>query len=237
MATALIPYVQIIPDERLLRIPDIRADLLPVEVADARRARTVRTAVIAVVAAFAAIVFAWYGVANYEVGVAQDGLTRAQDDVQSLTRQQAGFTQLVTTQAQIKSLNAQLTSLLAPDLQWATLLASLATAAPDGVTLTSVSGALDSSGGGGSASSATQLPSAVTFTQIGTLQVVGNAPTKAAVAAYVDALAKLHGVANALLSGVNQGSGQVTFTIGMDITKDALGGRFAATPSPTASGK
>lgn len=236
MATALIPYVQIIPDERLLRIPDLRADLLPVEVAEARRARKVRTLAIVVVAAVIAMVFAWYGIASYQVGSAQDGLSSAQDSVRSLTKQQAGFTKLVTTQGQIKSLSGELTTLLANDLQWATLLNSLAGAAPTGVTLTSVSGALNSAGAGGSAADATQLPSAVAYTQIGTLQVVGNAPSKAAVAAYVDALGKVSGVASPLLSGANQDNGVVTFTIGMDITKTALGGRFA-TPAPTASGK
>jgi Tfp pilus assembly protein PilN len=238
MATALIPYVQIIPDERLLRIPDIRADLLPVEVEEARRARKVRTAAIAVVVAFTAVIFAWYGVARYQVGVAQDGLTKAQDDVRSLTRQQSGFTQLVSTQSQIKALNAQLSSLLADDLQWSTLLTALADAAPTGVTLTAVSGALDSAGAGGSAVGATELPSAVAYTQIGTLQVVGNAPTKPAVAAYVDSLGHVSGVANALLNGVNQTKTGVTFTIGMAITRTALGGRFAtATPSAPARGK
>jgi len=236
MATALIPYVQIIPDERLLRIPDIHVDLLPVEVAEARRARKVRAIAINVVAAVVFVVFGWYGIASYQVGQAQDGLTRAQDDVRSLTKQQAGFTRLVATQSQIKSLGGQLTSLLANDLQWESLLSSLAGATPAGVTLTSISGALNSPGAAGSAATATQLPSAVAYTQIGTLQVVGSAPTKAAVAAYVDALGKLAVVASPLLSAVNQNAGVVTFTIGMDIAKTALGGRYA-TASPPAGGK
>lgn len=234
MATALIPYVQIVPDERLMRIPAIRADLLPVEVAEARRARKVRTGVIAAVAAFTAVVVAWYGVASYQVDAAQTGRDKAQDDVRSLTRQQAGFTRLVATQAQIASLNAQLSGLFATDLQWATLLTSLADAAPAGVTLTSVSGALDVAGTGGAANSATRLPSTVSYVEVGTLQLAGNAPSKAAVAAYVDALARVPGVANALLGGVSQNGGVVTFAVGMVITKAALGGRFTpATPSPT----
>jgi Tfp pilus assembly protein PilN len=236
MATALIPYVQIVPDERLMRIPDIRADLLPVEVAEARRARKVRTVVIAVVVVFAALLFGWYGIAHHQVGLAQNGLNTAQDDVRSLTRQQADFKQLVTTQSQIKVLSAQLTGLLSNDLQWSALLASLVNAEPAGVTLTSVSGALNSLGAGGSAADATQLPSAVVYTQIGTLQLVGSAPNKRVVAAYVDALGKVPGVASPLLSGANEDNNQVTFTIGMDITKSALGGRFA-TASPSASGK
>jgi len=216
------------PDEHSLRIPDIAADLLPVEVFEVRRGRQVRRVVLSALAVFALVVGGWYAVATYQTIAARDALEGAQDDAQRLTRQQRAYADLVAAQAESSAITAQLAALLADDLQWAKLLSSLQDAAPSGVRLTGVTGAL-STGTAGAANPAT--PANV----IGSLNLTGTAGSKALVAAYVDALGKVAGVTNPLLGDITAQGSTLTFTVRMDITKAALGGRYT-TPS-TGGGK
>jgi Tfp pilus assembly protein PilN len=202
-----------VPDERSLRVPDIAADLLPIEVFEARRGRQVRRIV------FTLVLGGWYAVATYQTGVAREALESAQDDAQRLTRQQRTFADLVTAQTESTAITDQLTELLKDDLQWSKLLSSLQDAAPSGVRITGVTGALSAS------TSAAPNPG-TPANAIGTLNLTGAAGTKALIAAYVDALGKVAGVANPLLGDVTAQSGTLNFTIRMDITKVALGGRY-----------
>ena len=72
---------------------------------------------------------------------------------------------------------------------------------------------------------------------IGTVTLTGKAANKAAVAAYVDALGGVAGVTNPFPSDVSQDTEGLAFTIRLDITKAALGGRFtSAAPSASPSG-
>src|SRR5690348_3757731 len=125
-------------DERSLRIPDISADLLPVEITATRRTRTVRRAVVASVAVFAVALAGWYGEAIQERRTASQDLVQAQKSVRGFTNRQRDFDELVKVQKDSKVLNDQLRSLMAKDLQWSRLLQSLQSAAPDGVTITGV---------------------------------------------------------------------------------------------------
>ncbi len=209
-------------DERSLRIPDISVDLLPVEITATRRTRTVRRVVVASVAVFAVVLAGWYGMAIQETRTANENLTTAQDRVQSLTRKQHSYTELVKVQGDAKTISDQLSSLMAKDLQWSRLLQSLQSAAPDGITLTGVTAALATDETAGSSASGKTNTDA-----IGTLTLGGVGTSKTVIAAYVDALARVRGVANALPGDVTQQSSGLQFSVHMEITKAALGGRFA----------
>ena len=74
-----------------------------------------------------------------------------------------------------------------------------------------------------------ELPSATTEKKVGTLTVTGTGTSKAVIAAYVDALAKLSRVANPLLGEVTLQETGWQYSIRLDITKSALGGRYAKT--------
>jgi Tfp pilus assembly protein PilN len=213
-------------NERSLRIPDISADLLPVEITAARRTRTVRRTVVASLTAFAVVLAGWYGMAFQETRTASDELDNAQDSVQVLTSKQHGFTELVKVQKDAKTLNDQLSSLMAKDLQWSRLLQTLQSAAPAGITITGVTAALttDQTAGAPNAKSGVESSDA-----IGTLTLGGVGTSKNVIAAFVDALAKVKGVANALPGDVTQQSSGLQFSVHMDITKAALGGRFTKT--------
>ena len=64
----------------------------------------------------------------------------------------------------------------------------------------------------------------------------GTAHDKRSVAAFADRLATVKGLAYPLITSVASQDNQVTFSIALSITKDALGGRFA-TPAPSTGGK
>jgi Tfp pilus assembly protein PilN len=212
-------------DERSLRIPDISADLLPIEITSARRTRQIRRFVITSVGGFAVLLTVWYGLAVYETANASANLGRAEDNVQSLNHQQRGFDQLVAVQSDSKTINAQLNALMAKDLQWSRLLQSLQGAAPRGVTVTGMTAALLSD----TTSSASGAPTSATVasTTVGSLTLNGVGSSKTVIAAYVDALGKVNGVANVLPGDLTQQVGGLQFSVHMDITKAALGGRFS----------
>jgi Tfp pilus assembly protein PilN len=218
-----------------LRVPPIIADLLPLEINDSRRTRKIRRIVVSALAALVVVVVAWYALATYQMLMAQRNLTDAETSVQRLTRQQKTFSQLVTTQAASKAIGAQLTALLAQDLQWSVLLASLRNAAPSGIQVTGVNGAMlapeNIAAGTGSSSDSTAAK------PIGALVVTGKGVSKAAVAAYVDSLAKVSGLGNPLLGDATEVDHSVQFTVRVDITKDAIGGRYTKKSSPETRGK
>jgi Tfp pilus assembly protein PilN len=210
----------------------IAANLLPPEIVEARRGRVVRRIVVSAVALFTVLLGGWFGVATYQTSLARGELSGAQGDVDRLSRQQRPFTELIKVQNESKAIGGQLSDLLANDLQWAQLLSSLRGAAPAGVQLTSVTGGLTATSG--SSAGTPRLPDTSGQKLIGSLTVNGSAPGKPAVAGYVDALAKVQGLGNPMLESVNENGKAVTFTLRVDITAAALGGRYTS-PSPSAS--
>ncbi|GAA0707889.1 PilN domain-containing protein [Dactylosporangium roseum] len=211
---------------RTFRILPIAADLLPLEISETRRVRRVRRFVVSGVALVTALVLAWYGSAAYETGRAQRDLDSATDTTLSLTRQQNAYNEQVKTRARSMRITNQLKVVLARDLSWSALLTSLQQAAPKGVKITGVTGSL-------SADSETRSPGGA----VGLITLTGTAPTKTAVASYVDTLGGVEGIANPFPTDATQEDDVVAFTVRMDITGAALGGRYT-TPSaaPSASG-
>jgi Tfp pilus assembly protein PilN len=218
--------------ERALRILPIAANLLPVEIIESRNGRKVRRAVLAALVAFVLVMAGWYALATVQTVQARADLTGAQDDARRLQHQQGAFSDVVTTQAQSDVISTQLSLLLAQDLPWSDLLSSLQSAAPADVQLTGITGAMNPSDtAAGKGSKVITLPTTSDQKLVGALSIQGIAASKAAVAAYVDALAKVKGLANPLLGDATIQDGKLTFTVKVDITEAALGGRFAAKSS------
>lgn len=247
MATALKPSRPAASGEPALRIPPIGANLLPLEVIESRHVRRIRRTVLSLLVVFVALLGGWYGTASYQTSEARGNLANVEDGAQRLLRQQRAYSEVVGVQAETQAIAQQLASLLANDLQWSRLLASLRKVAPPKVQITGVNGALiargsgagggTGSGGAGGGTVASQLPDASGEKSIGTLTITGSGGSKADVAAYVDALARVSGVGSPLLGDANQlESGGVQFTVRLDITSSALGGRYTAKTS-TGAGK
>jgi Tfp pilus assembly protein PilN len=233
MTTTMAP----VPAASALRILPITANLMPREIVESRQGRRLRRAVIAGLAGVVVMLAAWYGLAVFQTSGARSDLATAQDTVQDLTRQQKTYDKLVETQAKSQAISTELASLMATDLRWSRLLASLRTAAPTGVSVTGVTGTLNNNATTNAKATAnTTVPGQATTGAVGTLTVTGTAPSRAAVAAYVDALAKVRGLANPLVGSATMENTVVQFSVRLDITAPSLGGRFTSpSPSPSAA--
>jgi Tfp pilus assembly protein PilN len=239
MTTTVAPPESAPAAKNPLRILSIAADLLPAEIVDSRRARKVRRLMLSALAGFAVLLTMWYGVATLQTSAARSTLSGAESDIHRMARQQSAFGELVKVQSESQSISAQLAAVLAGDLRWTTLLSALRQAAPGDVQVTMVSGALSPTSSGVAAESplSARLPSTTADRLVGTLTISGTASSKAVVAAYVDALAKVQGLADPLLGEVVSENGKLQFTVQLDITSAAPGGRFATKPSTTTGEK
>jgi Tfp pilus assembly protein PilN len=221
----LIPPPGIVTD-RSLRIPPIMANLLPLEIVDARRDRRMRRVVLAALASFVAVLVAWYALSAYQTRHARQTLAAAQQSGEAVLRQQRAFAEVVDVQAESKLITTQLAALLGTDLQWAKLLGAVESSAPAGVALTGMTGSITPTADAAAATAVT-LPNTTGLKAVGSLTVSGSATSQATIAAYVDALARITGLGNPLLSGVTTQNGQLQFSVRLDITSAALGGRYA----------
>ncbi|GGM41647.1 PilN domain-containing protein [Dactylosporangium sucinum] len=213
---------------RTFRILPIAADLLPTEISATRHVRRVRRLVVIGVAAVVALVVGWYVMAAGDVRQAQDGLADAQLALRKVNSQQNDYKEQRDVRRRADEISAQLRAVMAQDLSWSALLTSLQSAAPKGVRLTGVTGSLDADAPAGAGASPDR---------IGLITLTGVAPSKAVIATYVDTLGAVGGIADPFLTDANQDDEGVTFTIRMDITKAALGGRFSPpSATPSASG-
>ncbi len=238
MATTLLPPGSAPSTEQALRTPLIAANLLPVEIVDSRRARKVRRRVLFALVVFAVLLGGWYGVARYQTATARTGLTAIEDDARRVLRQQRDLAEVTSTQTESKAIRAQLGVLLADDLRWSSLLSAVARRAPSGVAVTGVSGALAEKTGvaGGGGSTAARLPNTSGHKAIGTLTVTGRATSKSVVAGYADTLATIPGLGNPLIGSANVEDGALRFTVRLDVTSVALGGRYTSTGDKASGG-
>ena len=232
---AAVPTEPTTPDERAdnpLRMLSISANLMPSEIVDTRRDRRVRRIAIAVLAGFAVVVLAWYGQARYQTTVADHQLKSAKAVVDQLVGQQRQYAEVVAAQAESQAITSQLAALFANDLPWSSLLATMQAAAPSSVHLSGVLGTLNATAAV-AGNGAVQLPRASTDLRLGTLSITGSAPSKLAISEFIDALAKVKGLADPLLGDAVNRDGRVRFTLRVDIVASALGGRYAAKPTPS----
>lgn len=226
MDTAAVP-------DREVRLLSIAADLLPEEIVAARRVRRNRSIAISTLVVVVVGLGAWYGVARYQTARAERTLARAQSQVQRLQGQQGAFAEVINAQNQSQAIRGQLASLLAEDLPWSPVLAELRDAAPKGVQVVAVSGTLTVASGeggtraaGGGTGASSRASGGRGEQPVGTLTVSGAAESRTGVAAYVDALAGLPGLGNPLLADMVTQDGELHFTVRVEITRAALGGRY-----------
>jgi Tfp pilus assembly protein PilN len=229
MATTLVPEVaapkpDIGPEPRFVVI---RAHLVPEEVIIARRAEVVRKQVIVGLVVVVALLIGWFTLSWWQTRSANHDLAATQQQGVTLQSQEDQFSPLVHAQGDIQRIQSQLQKLMVGDLSWKTMLNTLRTHAPAGVTLTSVTGDITAGSTSGSAATAPNALMTGGGIAVGQLTISGAAPDKRSVAAYADALAKVAGLSAPLISSVQATTHPVLFTITAVITNEALGGRYA----------
>jgi Tfp pilus assembly protein PilN len=223
------------------RYLDIRADLLPHElVLDRRVARVKRRAVIALVLVVL-LLGAWYALARWSTAGDRDDLRSAQQLNAQLLAEQQKYQPLVDAQNQTTAINNALKQLMVGDLSWTDMLITLRAKAPNGVQIGSVTGTITSGAATANNSSTNGGLSILNESgkpEVGTLTINGSAADKNQVAAYVDSLGKVSGLASPFPASVTSTGNRVSFSVQVIITSDALGGRYADTPtgSPSSSG-
>jgi hypothetical protein len=236
MATTLMPLDPATSPQRAVRVLPIAANLLPDELIASRRAKKVRGWVLIILGLVAVLLGSVYAYAALETKNAKDDLAAVTLDKVILQKKQSEFKEVTDIRAGSEAINSQLATLLAEDLRWSTLLDMLRiTGADSAIKITAVSGALSSSASGGGAAPTDRLPSADRKRIVGTMTVTGDAPDKNSVARYVDALGRVDRFANAFLSNAAESADEkkVQFTLSVDITDTALGGRFSPSTAPT----
>lgn len=224
MTTTLMPPDSAVPAESPTRTPPIAANLLPAEIVQARRVRTARRIVVSALAAFVVLLGAWYGLASYRAAAARADLTSAERGAQRVERQQKDYATLIGVQQQSQTIRRELSTLLASDLRWSAVLSAVEGAAPTGVQVTNVAGALTGAGNGGT--TGPELPNTTGRRLVGSLTVTGTASSKATVAEYVNRLAAVPGLGNPFVSSSVPQDGVERFTVRLDLTDAALGGRY-----------
>ena len=243
MSTTTLPPAPA-PDPQLAmpnpaRFVSIRASLLPTEITDKRRLTVLKRRLALGLVGLVVVMLAWYAYGMFQTSQAKSDLSSAQRRSTSLVSQQAQFGPLVNAQAQSASIKNQLTKLMVGDVRWKDMLATLRSNATGGVALTSVSATMTAGGastGGPSAFGGLGVLNQTGKQQVGTLVITGTAPDKNAVAAFIDRLSKLTGLAAPFPANVSGGKGSLTFTANVIITSDALGGRYAPTQAQTQGG-
>lgn len=227
MATTLMPVDPAVTTQRVNRVLNISANLLPEEVVAGRQARRIRTWVIVIVVIVAGLCGAWIVAASRDKQAADEELTAATSEVAALQRSQDKYSTVVQLRNETEVLKSQLKSTMANDLDWAGLLSVLRiTGDPMKVTISSINGNVDATEAASKTSSTGTLPSTSKSDTIGQVTVTGSAPDKEAVAAYVDALADKTVLANPYVTNVTSSGKKVEFSLSVDVTGNALCGRF-----------
>ncbi|MBG0830669.1 PilN domain-containing protein [Planomonospora sp. ID67723] len=216
------------PVQDPFRTLSVAADLLPPEIAAARRGRRARNLVLSVLTVFVLLLGGWYVLASQQTTAAEEELARAQTELHDSMRRRNEFSELVNVRGQAETINTQLAALLADDLRWARLLSSVSQAAPDGVKLSSITAKIKEKAEGGTRETDdSALPNTSGEELIGEVSITGVGDGKRDVAAYVDALGEVPGLGNPLLNDVREQDAGVDFGLRLDITDAALGGRYS----------
>lgn len=229
-----------------LRFVSVRANLMPDEVIIARRTEVVRKRVLLALALLVALLIAGFGASWLQTESARGDLSDLQHQGSALVDQQSQYAPVVQTQSKTQAITSQLQTLMAGDLSWKTMLSTLRSKAPAGVTFTSITATVTAPGG---AAGSTGVGAAVPLdklgqTAIGTLAISGSAIQKTDVATYVDNLRHANGLASPLITSVaannsggahSSGPAGYSYTISVIVTSKAFGGRYAQ-PAPSTSG-
>jgi len=210
-----------------IRYVAVRANLLPDELVTSRRSGALKHRVLAGLGAVLAIMIVWYGITLWGTSSARHDLSTARNQNKTMQAQQTKYDKLVQAQQQTTAIKGALAQLMAGDLQWKDMLASLRGAAPHGVKIDSISGTTGVAANATTSGAGIGVFNTTGKANVGTLTITGTAPNKDQVAAYVDALGGVQGVAAVYPTSATTAGSGVSFAISALITSDALGGRFS----------
>jgi Tfp pilus assembly protein PilN len=214
----------------------ISANLLPEEIVAARRLVRLKRKLVVGLAGLVVVLVTGYGYSWWQTNNTQGDLANEEFASQQLTRQLQAFTPLVDAQTKTTLIRSELATAMTNDLQWTKLIGTLNQSAGSTVQITSMDAQITADSANGAL-----VPDANPLNDSG-LQVVGNltltgsANDYRTVAAFVDTLSTVKGLAVVDPAEVTTDHGNVTFSVTLSLTTDALGGRFSAPANTGTSG-
>ena len=205
------------------------ANLLPDEVVSARQNGHSRRIVVFALVGVLIVLAIGYGLSALQTSVARSDLRKAQAQQLDLMNQQNSYSKLQKTQDQTAQLNQDLATLMAGDLQWATLTRSVRAAAPSGVSVVSINATLQTSSATSTSSVSANtalLPAGVNV--IGSMTLSVSAQSISQISQYLLNLDKVHGLVDAAPAGYSSATKSLNATVNVYVTSDALGGRYSS---------
>ena len=182
-------------DTEPVQLVRIRANLLPDEVIAARRLSKLKRRLGIAIAAIVVFLAAVYAYSWWQTNNAQDDLASVQFDTQNMTAKVQNFGPLVDAQAKTAQIQAQLKESMTNDLQWSKLMATLNESAGSSVQITSFAAQITAGGAAGAVAADPNPLNTSGLVVVGNLNLTGTAADYRTVAAFVDTLSTVKGLA------------------------------------------
>jgi Tfp pilus assembly protein PilN len=211
------------------RVP--RVDLLPPEVRARRRLRSTQRSSAAVLALLVTALAAGFALSARDAGEAADELAAVQARTAALTAQQARYDRVPQVYGQVDAAQQALRTAMAADVLWSTVLADLASSAPDGLWLTTVNASIATPATPDAVLGVVDpVTAAGTSAPVGTLKVGGTVREEGQVATWLEVLDAQAGLSGATTTGITRTAvGEqpvMTFESSAAITGEAFSRRF-----------
>lgn len=215
-----LPVPETLPAVRPVGLP--RVNLLPPEIAEARRFRRVQAGLGGAMLAAVGVVALLYAGASGAISDAQSQVDAAAARASALRAQTAQYDNVTKVYAQAAAARSLLTQAMGQEVRWSTFLNNLSLSIPDNVWVTSIA--------------FSQAPVAPTLGQtqpgIGTATFSGVGFQHDDVAVWLESLAGQKGYANPYFSNSAEAlvgpRKVVNFTSTVTLTNDALSGRYTS---------
>jgi Tfp pilus assembly protein PilN len=209
---------------RLATLP--RVNLLPPEIEEARRFRSVQVGLGAAVLASIVVAGALFVAANHQVGKAQDDLDATSAQTTQLQAKVADYAAVPLVYGQVDAARAQLDLAMGQEVRWSYFLNDLSLTIPRHVWIDSMTVSASSATG-----AAAPVAGQYAATGIGTVLFEGHAYGNNDVAAWLESLAKQKGYTqpyftDSTLAPLGSNEKAVTFQSQVVVTDDALSGRY-----------
>ena len=209
----------------------IVADLTPPELAAARNLRTLRKQLAGALVLVLLLCVAGYVWAGQRTASANDQLATSQATTARLNAQNAKYAGVVNLENATRNIQAQISTLMATDVDVAGFIKRIRAAAPAGTTFTAVGLTLSPT--------AAPAPDATAGTApvIGTLTLSGTSTRMVDVASYVTALQGQAGVVNVIpaTNSATTTGGRATWSITAQLSNKLYTHRFTTAPSAGSS--
>lgn len=204
--------------------PVPKVNLLPQEILDARRFRTVQRALAGAVLAVVALAGGGYVWALHDASVAQAELDVTKARTAELRVEEAKYADVPRVVAQVEQATAARSRALGRDVLWYRFFDDLAAATPSSVALTTVSVAMDSAG------TLPAAPDPLTPAGLGTVTFQGSGDRFPDVSAWLESVASIDGLDGSSLQSATRsaedGGDGVTFASKIVIDGTALSHRY-----------